>query len=72
MGRSWRILRAAVEQEILFPSRSCFDSYIEGLKKKNEPFEVLTVADTANGSVTVVMRKRYNPQNAFLWKELEG
>lgn len=69
MAWSWKILRAAVEQEILFPSRGVFNTYIEGLEKKQEPFEVLTTADNEDGSVTVVMRKRYNPHNAFLWKE---
>ena len=69
MAWSWRILRAAVEQEILFPSRDVFDGYIKSLEKKEEPFEVLTVTDNADGSVTVLMRKRYNPHNAFLRKE---
>lgn len=69
MAWSWRILRAAVEQEILFPNRGVFDSYIVGLKRKDEPHEVLSVNENEDGSVTVVMRKRYNPHNAFLWKE---
>ena len=67
--RNWRILRAAVEQEILFPSRAVFDSYIKDLEKKEEPFEVLTANDNTDGSVTVLMRKRYNPNNVFLPKE---
>ena len=72
MAWSWKIIRAAVEQEILFPSQSCFDSYIEGLKKKQEPFEVLDTTENVDGSMTVVMRKRYNPGNAFFGKEQEN
>lgn len=68
MAWSWRILRAAVEQEILFPSRVVFDTYIKGLQQKNEPFEVLSASENADGTMTVIMRKRYNPQNSFLWK----
>lgn len=69
MAWSWKILRAAVEQEILFPGRGVFNTYIESLEKKQEPFEVLSTTDNEDGTVTVVMRKRYNPSNAFLWKE---
>lgn len=69
MAWSWRILRAAVEQEILFPSKSVFNAYIEGLQKKNEPFEITNQTENADGTLTVIMRKRYNPHNQFLWKE---
>lgn len=68
MAWSWKILRAAVEQEILFPNKNVFDTYIEGLRKKKEPFEVLNVIEDGDGTLTVIMRKRYNPQNPFLWK----
>lgn len=69
MAWSWRILRAAVEQEILFPSRRVFDEYTNRLSRKGEPFEVLSEKENADGSLVVLMRKRYNPQNPFLWKE---
>ena len=68
MAWSWKILKAAVEQEILFPSRAVFDIYIKGLEKKKEPFEVLSVLENTDNTLTVIMRKRYNPQNPFLWK----
>ena len=68
MGRSWRIMRAAVEQEILFPSKEVYDFYIAGLERKQEPFEVLSVVENEDGTLVVLMRKRYNPQNPFLWK----
>lgn len=67
MAWSWRILRAAVEQEILFPNKETYDSYIAGLQRKEEPFEVLRATQNQDGTLTVLMRKRYNPQNAFLW-----
>ena len=66
MAWSWKILRAAVEQEILFPSADIFDKYINGLQRKNEPFEISSKVENDDGSLTVIMRKRYNPQNPFL------
>ena len=72
MAHSWKILRAAVEQEILFPSRSVYDSYIAEKVDKGEPFEVLSVDENEDGTLTVLMRKRYNPMNAFLWKNEPG
>lgn len=69
MGWSWRILRAAVEQEILFPTVDIFNTYIKGLQKRNEPFEITSKIENEDGSLTVIMRKRYNPHNPFLYKE---
>ena len=68
MARKWSILRAAVEQEIAFPSREVFDAYIAGLDRKGEPYQVGSVSEHADGTLTVLMRKRYNPGNAFLEK----
>ena len=69
MAYNWKILRAAVEQEILFSNREAFDSYIKALTEKEFPFEVVRSTDNDDGTVTVLMRKRYNPQNQFLSKE---
>ena len=66
MAWSWRILRAAVEQEILFPNKKVFETYVEGLQKKKEPYEIVNEIEDDDGTVTVIMRKRYNPQNPFL------
>lgn len=69
MARDWHIVRAAVEQEILFPSRKSFDNYINDMTRKGQPFEVWDVKDNEDGTVSAFMRKRYNPQNAFLPRE---
>ena len=66
MSYNWQILRAAVEQEILFPSRKAYEAYIDGLERKGMPYEVLGEHEKLDGSMVVLMRKRYNPQNAFL------
>ena len=36
MGNTWRILKAAVEQEILFPSKNCYKDYVQKLYQKQE------------------------------------
>ena len=67
MGYSWQILRAAVEQEIQFPSRKAYEAYIDGLERKGMPYEIIDDSKKMpDGSMVVTMRKRYNPQNAFL------
>lgn len=66
MAWGWTILRAAVEQEILFPSEEKYNGYIDGMTRKGEPFEVESVTHNDDGTLTVLMRKRYNPHNAFL------
>lgn len=65
MAYRWSILKAAVEQQILFPNKACYDEYIRALTIKGEPFEVYPVTENPDGTVTAVMRKRYN-NNAFL------
>ena len=65
MAYRWKILRAAVEQEILFPSAWDFEIYVEGLGRKGEPCEVFQKRENADGTVTAILRKRYN-NNEFL------
>lgn len=72
MSNVWKIMRAAVEQEILFPSRKAYNDYIDGLERKGMPFEVIAAEYSDNGTVLVLMRKRYNPQNAFLKSQPAG
>ena len=60
MAYSWRILRSAVEQEILFPSEAVYEDYLLKLCQKDEPFEIVSEMAKADGSYIVVMRKRYN------------
>lgn len=68
MSYNWKILRAAVEQEILFPNRKAYEKYIVGLQRNGMPYEVVSEAEQYDGTMVVIMRKRYNPQNAFLRK----
>lgn len=72
MSYNWQILRAAVEQEILFPSRSAYEAYIDGLNRKDMPYEVIGEHERMDGSMVVLMRKRYNPGNAFLRSQPAG
>lgn len=65
MAYSWKILRASVEQEILFPSKLSFEAYIDMLEQKKEPYQIMKQTDNEDGTVTVTMRKRYN-NNIFL------
>lgn len=62
-----RILRAAVEQEIFFPDDRTLDAYID--KMNNNGIQIEIVSEKENkkdGSLIVVLRKRYNPGNEFL------
>lgn len=70
MAWSWRILRSAVEQEILFPSEKGYEAYLEQLIRKEEPFEIVDEQENEDGTMTVIMRKRYN-NNKFLRREPE-
>lgn len=72
MGYNWQILRAAVEQEILFPSRKVYEDYINSMKRKGMPHEVIGEHERLDGSIVVLMRKRYNPVNPFLESKPAG
>ena len=65
MGYNWKILRASVEQEILFPSKLSFKAYIDVLERKEEPYQIIKQTDNEDGTVTVIMRKRYNNNEFF-------
>lgn len=60
MAWSWKILQSAVEQEILFPSEKCYEDYLALLKTKNEPYRIVSQKKQQDGTMIVVMRKRYN------------
>lgn len=66
MAYNWKILKAAVEQVVLFPSVLSFKAYVDGLCRKGEPYEIVSKTENEDGSLTVVIRKRYN-QNEFLY-----
>lgn len=72
MGYNWQILRAAVEQEILFPSVKSYGDYIDSMERKGMPFQVLSSKVSDNGTVVALIRKRYNPGNAFLRSQPAG
>lgn len=71
MSWSWTIQKAAVEQEILFPSKNCYKGYIETLTRREEPYEVVRETENPDGTLLVIMRKRYN-NNFFLPKAETG
>ncbi len=60
MGRQWRIMRAAVEQEILFPSRKVYEAYLLELDQKEVTYEVVRETVTSHDAIVVLMRKSYN------------
>ena len=64
MGRRWRILEAAVEQKILFPSTEEMERYINSLKEKGEPYEIIGKERGKDGPI-VIMRKAYNNNRFF-------
>lgn len=67
MGYGWKILKAAVEQVILFPSKLAFQAYFADLAQKCAgKYEIVSKAENDDGTVTVVVRKPYN-QNEFLY-----
>lgn len=68
MGYTWTIQKAAVEQEILFPSTQNYNEYKKKLERKDEPYQVMSESLQTDGSIIVTMRKRYN-NNAFLCSE---
>ena len=65
MARNWLILRAAVEQEILFPSQKALDDYVAKLEVENFPHQLIRSTVKEDGTVVALMRKRYNPINPF-------
>lgn len=70
MSWSWKIQKAAVEQEILFPSEKVYEDCLAKLIGKEEPFEIVDEKENADGTYTVIMRKKYN-NNPFFRKEEE-
>lgn len=65
MAYSWKIIKAAIEQVVLFPSKLTLNAYFSELARKGEPYEIVRKTCNDDGTVTVVVRKRYN-QNEFL------
>ena len=66
MAYSWKILKGAVEQEILFPSEKDYEEYLaKYFVAKELPFEIVDEQENEDGTMTVIMRKPYN-NNEFL------
>lgn len=70
MSWSWKIQKAAVEQEILFLSEDVYENYLAKLIAKEESFEIVNEKANEDGTYTVVMRKEYN-NTPFFQKENE-
>ena len=65
MSYTWSIQKAAIEQQVLFPTERCFEAYIETLSRKEEPFEIVRKEPQTDGSLLIVIRKRYNNNEFF-------
>ena len=70
MAYKWRILRSAVEQEILFPSEADYESYLAKFHRDEIPYEIVNETENEDGTYTAVLRKPYN-NNEFFRREPE-
>lgn len=59
-------MKAAVEQEALFPNQPCFEDYLMHMRQNNRPCEVLSTIKNPDGTLIALLRKGYNPGNIFL------
>lgn len=61
MAYRWKILRSAVEQEILFPSKEIYEDYkVKYFVEKHLPFQIVDEKENEDGTYIVIMRKPYN------------
>lgn len=65
MAYSWKIIKAAVEQVIQFPSEASLRDYVAKLCDRKHTYEIVSKEKNEDGTLTVVMRKQYN-NNEFL------
>ena len=65
MAYSWKIIKAAVEQVIQFPSEASLKDYVTKLCSRKQCYEIVSKTQNEDGTMTVVMRKQYN-NNEFL------
>lgn len=65
MAYSWKIIKAAVEQVIQFPSEASLRDYVTKLCDRKHTYEIVSKEQNEDGTLTVVMRKQYN-NNEFL------
>lgn len=65
MAYSWKIIKAAVEQVIQFPSEASLRDYVTKLCSRKQSYEIVSKTQNEDGTMTVVMRKQYN-NNEFL------
>lgn len=70
MAYKWRILRSAVEQEILFPSETDYENYLAKFHRDKIPYEIVDETENEDGTYTAVLRKPYN-NNEFFRREPE-
>lgn len=70
MAYKWRILRSAVEQEILFPSETEYENYLAKFERDKIPYEIVDETENEDGTYTAVLRKPYN-NNEFFRREPE-
>lgn len=70
MAYKWRILRSAVEQEILFPSETDYENYLAKFHRDEIPYEIVDEKENEDGTYTAVLRKPYN-NNEFFRREPE-
>lgn len=57
MSHSYKIISAAVEQKLQFPSQASYDAFVTNLITKKESFELIGITEHVGGYLTVVMRR---------------
>ena len=67
MSYIWKIRRAAIEQEIIFPSELSYAAFREEFNASGKPLQIVSEVKEEDGTVTAVIRKQYN-NNDFLYK----
>lgn len=65
MAYKWKIIKAAVEQLVAFPSETDLNNYIKKLDNNKYAYEIVHKTQQEDGALTVLIRKQYN-YNEFL------
>lgn len=65
MAYRWKIVRAAVEQEISFPSADVMAAYLDRVEDRGECCQILKQETLSDGSIIAVVRKNYNHNEFF-------
>lgn len=63
MAYKWKIIKAAVEQAVLFSSEEDLNNYVNNFHRE---IELVSKIKHRNGNMVAIIRKPYNYSNEFL------